>query len=162
MDARQKKLIRAVIIQVHPDVLAKHPLAQLQNSESLKVIMPHFRGFLCRSTSLTRALCLDLLQLLNTYIDQLSRGGPLSQQTIRFFTVNSKFTNTVDITLPASGSLAPLFNAFGLIENEELDIQQAVDPGRLQQTCLQKHVLLNFIRLMMLHVVQTFMLLLWL
>jgi len=78
------------------------------------------------------------------------------------FTVNSKFTNTVDITLPASGSLAPLFNAFGLIENEELDIQQAVDPGRLQQTCLQKHVLLNFIRLMMLHVVQTFMLLLWL
>jgi len=36
MDAQQKKLIRAVIKQVHPDILSKHPLEQLQNSESLK------------------------------------------------------------------------------------------------------------------------------
>lgn len=125
-----EKVFPAVIKQVHPDLQAKRPLAELQNFESLKVIMPQFRCLLCRSASLTRAHGLDLLQLLNTYIDQLSRGGPLSQQTIWFITVNSKFTNTVDITLPGSGSLTPLLHAFGLMENEERDTQQAVDSGR--------------------------------
>lgn len=36
MNAQNKKLLRTIIKQVHPDVLNKYPVEQLKNSESLK------------------------------------------------------------------------------------------------------------------------------
>lgn len=36
MDPRQKRLVRAVIKQVHPDLFPDHPLEQLANTEALK------------------------------------------------------------------------------------------------------------------------------
>ena len=36
MNAQNKKLLRTIIKQVHPDVMTNYPLEQLKNSESLK------------------------------------------------------------------------------------------------------------------------------
>lgn len=36
MDSRQRKLVRAVIKRVHPDLFPDYPLEQLANSEALK------------------------------------------------------------------------------------------------------------------------------
>lgn len=63
----------------------------------------------------------NLVQRLNTHIDHISKGEPVSQQTVRFFTVNNGFINRLEVCLPASGSLASLFHAFGLITEEELE-----------------------------------------
>ena len=36
MDPRQRKLVRAVVKQVHPDLFPDYPLEQLANTEALK------------------------------------------------------------------------------------------------------------------------------
>lgn len=36
MDSQQRKLIRAVVKQVHPDLFPDYPLEQLANTEALK------------------------------------------------------------------------------------------------------------------------------
>lgn len=63
-------------------------------------------------------------QVLNHYIDCLSKGQPLFQKCIRFYVTNVSYTRSVEVVLPASGSLLPLFNAFGLISAEELNTFQ--------------------------------------
>lgn len=37
MDVRERRLLREIIKQVHPDVLANRPLEQAHNTEALKV-----------------------------------------------------------------------------------------------------------------------------
>ncbi|KAL0041357.1 hypothetical protein WJX79_000663 [Trebouxia sp. C0005] len=101
MDVEHRKLIRSVIRQVHPDLFAKHLQEQLQNSEALK--------------------------LLNNYVDRLTNGKPLTQQRLRFWTFNSDHLSTVEVTLPASGNLAALFYAFGLISEEDARAAGEVD-----------------------------------
>ncbi|KAL3131939.1 hypothetical protein ABBQ38_007635 [Trebouxia sp. C0009 RCD-2024] len=93
MDAQDKQFLWTIILQVHPDKLTNHPLEQLQNTESLKV--------------------------LNDYIDRLSRGEPLSQQHMEFCIVAGEDISTIKAVLPASGSLGPLFHAFGLTSEAE-------------------------------------------
>ena len=61
-----------------------------------------------------------MLQVLNHYIDCLSKGLPLFQRRIRFYLAHVSHMRTLEVELPASGSLMPLFNAFGLITAEEL------------------------------------------
>lgn len=63
-------------------------------------------------------------QVLNHYIDCLSKGQPLFQKRIRFYVTNVGYNRSVEVELPASGSLFPLFNAFGLISAEELSTYQ--------------------------------------
>lgn len=63
----------------------------------------------------------SMVQRLNTHIGHISKGEPVPQQTLWFSTVNNGFINRLEICLPASGSLALLFHAFGLITEEELD-----------------------------------------
>ncbi|KAL0042322.1 hypothetical protein WJX77_009053 [Trebouxia sp. C0004] len=103
MDAKHRKLIRSVIKQVHPDLFAKHLQEQLQNTQALK--------------------------LLNNYVDRLANGKPLIQQKLRFWTFNSDHLSTVEVTLPASGNLAALFHAFGLISEEDASTYQCAGPG---------------------------------
>lgn len=43
MDARERQLIRSVLKQVHPDVLARHPIEQAHNTEALKVVAAKLR-----------------------------------------------------------------------------------------------------------------------
>lgn len=65
-----------------------------------------------------------VVQVLNHYIDCLSKGQPLFQRRIRFYIANVSHARTLEVELPASGSLVPLFNAFGLITAEELNTYQ--------------------------------------
>lgn len=62
--------------------------------------------------------------MLNHYIDCLSKGQPLFHKHIRFYVINVSYNRIVEVELPASGSLLPLFNAFGLISAEELSTYQ--------------------------------------
>ena len=120
MDARHKQLIRAVIKRIHPDILSKHPCEQLQNSESLKVLYCGAKQHCARSSD-AFPTPVSVMQRLNTHIDHIAKGEPVTQQTIRFSTINNGFINKLEVCLPASGSLALLFHAFGLITEEELD-----------------------------------------
>jgi hypothetical protein len=148
MDTDARRLMRAVVRRVHPDLFAAHPYERQRNSESLKA--------------------------LNAYVDALaaaagaSRGGkgrrgglvadedgnasyaalPPRATTVEFWvrsspsslpgSAQSSFQEEEDAaqeqaqqpqqqqltrvvaSLPASGSLAPLFFAFGLITDAEL------------------------------------------
>ena len=38
MDIRERRLLREIIKQVHPDVLGKRPAEQAHNTEALKVV----------------------------------------------------------------------------------------------------------------------------
>ena len=130
MDANHRKLIRSVIKQVHPDLFAKHLQEQLQNSDALKVLcLPSARPF-----GLYIYFVL-LLQLLNNYVDRLTNGKPLTQERLRFWTFSSDHLSTVEVTLPASGNLAELFYAFGLISEEDASTYQCAGPGLMQVHC---------------------------
>lgn len=39
MNARERQLVRTIIKQVHPDVLARKPVEQAHNTEALKVVV---------------------------------------------------------------------------------------------------------------------------
>ena len=68
------------------------------------------------------------LQVLNEYIDRLSRGKPLSQQHVEFCAVAGDHISTIEAVLPASGNLGPLFHAFGLISEAE-SVRHTASPG---------------------------------
>ncbi len=133
MDAKHRKLIRSVIKQIHPDLFAKHLQEQLQNSEALKVLcLPPALKVPCLPPARSFVLCtysLLLSQLLNNYVDRLTNGKPLTQQRLRFWTFNSDHLSTVEVTLPASGNLAALFYAFGLISEDDASTYQYAGPG---------------------------------
>ncbi|GAB4823551.1 hypothetical protein N2152v2_010597 [Parachlorella kessleri] len=94
IDQNWKRLIRAIVRRIHPDLFASHPFELNRNSESLKV--------------------------LNAYVDQLSRGMRPPAAKVEFFVKDGAVLTPIRADLPAYGSLGPLFLAFGLISQEEL------------------------------------------
>lgn len=86
------------------------------------------------------AVCCPLnivcLQVLNDYIDRLSRGEPLSQQHMEFCIVAGEDISTIKAVLPASGSLGPLFHAFGLTSEAER-AHHTTSPGLLDLHAVQ-------------------------
>ena len=59
-------------------------------------------------------------QALNVYVDQLAKGGHPRSCTVEFWVKDGDQLNRIQALLPASGTLGPLFLAFGLITEEEL------------------------------------------
>lgn len=100
MNNNQRRLIRQIIRQVHPDLFAANPYERQCNSDSL--------------------------QLLNAFVDDLAKGLSPSPAKLEFFVRDSGALVKREAELQASGSLAPLFYAFGLITVEEL---HAADPA---------------------------------
>ncbi|KAG2489643.1 hypothetical protein HYH03_011922 [Edaphochlamys debaryana] len=94
-----RRLIRQIIRQVHPDLFAANPYERQCNSDSL--------------------------QVLNAYVDDLAKGLSPSPARLEFYVREAGALMKREAELPATGSLAPLFYAFGLITAEEL---QASDP----------------------------------
>ncbi len=74
-------------------------------------------------------------QNLNAYVDELSTGRVPRPTKLAFFVREASSLRQVDAQLSASGSLAPLFYAFGLITSEELrqndTVSSAVDTNFL-------------------------------
>lgn len=65
------------------------------------------------------------LQVLNAYVDDLAKGLSPPPAHLEFYVREAGALMKREAELPATGSLAPLFYAFGLITAEEL---QAADP----------------------------------
>ncbi len=60
-------------------------------------------------------------QALNSYVEQLARGSSPPSTTLEFWVKDGEQRMArIQALLPASGSLGPLFYAFGLITEEEL------------------------------------------
>jgi hypothetical protein len=94
MEKDQKKLIRAVVRQVHPDLFTAHPFERSKNAESLKA--------------------------LNVYADQLSKGLIPDPARLEFYIKEGGgIFSQVLTSLPGTASLSPLFFSFGLITEEE-------------------------------------------
>lgn len=69
-----------------------------------------------------------ILQLLNNYADILKRGLPPEPVTVTFFIKQGDGSlSQVSAELPSSGSLGPLFLAFGLITAEEVQQEDYAD-----------------------------------
>ncbi|GLI69251.1 hypothetical protein VaNZ11_013828, partial [Volvox africanus] len=94
-----RRLIRQIIRQVHPDLFAANPYERQCNSDSL--------------------------QVLNAYVDDLAKGLSPPPARLEFYVREAGALMKREAELPDTGSLAPLFFAFGLITAEEL---QAADP----------------------------------
>ncbi len=60
------------------------------------------------------------MQVLNAYVDNLSRGVRPAAAQVEFFVKDGSALTPIRAELPAYGSLGPLFLAFGLITQEEL------------------------------------------
>ncbi|KAK9788016.1 hypothetical protein WJX73_008286 [Symbiochloris irregularis] len=91
-----KKLLRQVVRQVHPDLFSADPAARAQNSASL--------------------------QALNAYVSELGqRGGNRKAVSLCFYAPGAHELRQISAELPRHGSLGPLFLAFGLISAEELE-----------------------------------------
>ncbi|KAL4436733.1 hypothetical protein ABPG75_003872 [Micractinium tetrahymenae] len=93
----EKKLIRQIVRQVHPDLFGAFPYERTKNSDALKV--------------------------LNVYADSLSQGLRPEAATVTFYVRRGEGDDglrQVTAELPSYGSLGPLFFAFGLITQEEL------------------------------------------
>jgi Domain of unknown function (DUF4460)/Domain of unknown function (DUF4461) len=94
MEQDQKRLIRAVVRQVHPDLFTAHPFERSKNAESLKA--------------------------LNVYADQLSKGLTPDPARLEFYVKQGEgIFSQVLTSLPGTASLSPLFFSFGLITEEE-------------------------------------------
>lgn len=94
MDSDTKKLIRAVVRRVHPDLFTAHPYERQRNSDSLKA--------------------------LNSYVEQVARGITPRSTSVEFWVKDGEHLTRIDALLPSTGSLGPLFYAFSLITEEEL------------------------------------------
>ena len=127
-----RKLIRAVIKKIHPDLFQSNNYERQINAESLKI--------------------------LNGYVDQLSKGHSPRTARVEFFLkeadgaggsvalkkVVTQLTGEVESPAPCStrhipdlaagrhagsGSLAPLFFSFGLIDAQQLQQEEALGGG---------------------------------
>lgn len=67
-----------------------------------------------------RMLICPSVQILNSYVDDLSRGNEVTTSQVEFFVEEDKQLIHIVAELPSYGSLGPLFYAFGLITAEEL------------------------------------------
>ncbi|KAK9846014.1 hypothetical protein WJX81_008468 [Elliptochloris bilobata] len=94
MQAEDKRMMRAVVRRVHPDLFAAHPYERAKNTESLK--------------------------LLNGYVDALGHGARVDGARMEFWVLEAGALAYLEADLPPHGSLGPLFYAFGLISAEDL------------------------------------------
>ncbi|KAJ9527460.1 hypothetical protein QJQ45_025732 [Haematococcus lacustris] len=94
MNNDERKQIRLIIRQIHPDLFANQPYERQCNSDGLKS--------------------------LNAYVDELSRGRMPRPTRLEFFVREGSQLRKVEAQLGASGSLGPLFYAFGLISADEM------------------------------------------
>lgn len=65
-------------------------------------------------------LLMLLLQALNSYVEQVARGITPRSTSVEFWVKDGEHLTRIDAQLPSTGSLGPLFFAFGLISQEEL------------------------------------------
>lgn len=73
-----------------------------------------------RITYLCSLLCVLYLQALNSYVEQVARGITPRSTSVEFWVKDGEHLTRIDAQLPSTGSLGPLFFAFGLISEEEL------------------------------------------
>lgn len=59
-------------------------------------------------------------QALNSYVEQVARGITPRSTSVEFWVKDGEHLTRIDAQLPSTGSLGPLFFAFGLISQEEL------------------------------------------
>lgn len=146
--SEQKKLVRLVVRQVHPDLFTAHPYERSRNAESLKVtivangavataqaprLFSASSGGRSILTMLTSHIC--ILQALNGYADQLSKGRRPQPARLEFYVRGSGgVLSPVTAELPARGSLAPLLLAFGLISIDEAHRDASNDSGTYGET----------------------------
>ncbi|PSC70243.1 hypothetical protein C2E20_6326 [Micractinium conductrix] len=92
----ERKFIRAIVRQVHPDLFGAFPYERTKNSDALKT--------------------------LNVYADSLSQGLRPEAAQLTFFVRREGEEGLTEVSaeLPSYGSLGPLFFSFGLITQEEL------------------------------------------
>lgn len=64
--------------------------------------------------------CFPVLQLLNSYVDELQRCGKVTSATVKFWVIEGGRLTHITAELPTYGSLGPLFYAFSLISADEL------------------------------------------
>lgn len=64
--------------------------------------------------------CFPVLQLLNSYVDELQRRGKVTSATVKFWVIEDGRLTQTTAELPTCGSLGPLFYAFSLISADEL------------------------------------------
>jgi hypothetical protein len=57
---------------------------------------------------------------LNSYVEQVARGITPRSTSVEFWVKDGEHLTRIDALLPSTGSLGPLFYAFGLITEEEL------------------------------------------
>lgn len=60
------------------------------------------------------------MQALNVYVEQLGKGVIPKSSTVEFWVRDGERLVRVEALLPSSGTLGPLFFAFGLISEDEL------------------------------------------
>jgi Domain of unknown function (DUF4460) len=76
------------------DLFTSHPFERQRNSDSLKA--------------------------LNSYVEQVARGITPRSASVEFWVKDGESLSRIDALLPSTGSLGPLFYAFALITEEEL------------------------------------------
>lgn len=69
------------------------------------------------------------MQNLNSYVDELSKGRLPRPTKLEFFVRENSLLRKVEAQLTSSGSLGPLFFAFGLISADELRESSAASPA---------------------------------
>ncbi|EIE20645.1 hypothetical protein COCSUDRAFT_18360 [Coccomyxa subellipsoidea C-169] len=99
MKLDDKKLIRAIVRRVHPDLFSAHPYERAQNSDTTDS---------------------SVLQLLNSYVDELQRRGKVQTAAVKFWVIEDGRLTQISAELPSYGSLGPLFFAFNLISADEM------------------------------------------
>lgn len=70
-----------------------------------------------------------VLQALNSYVEQVARGITPRSTSVEFWVKDGEHLTRIDAQLPSTGSLGPLFFAFGLISQEELQAGTGVCGG---------------------------------
>lgn len=73
-----------------------------------------------------------VLQALNSYVEQVARGITPRSTSVEFWVKDGEHLTRIDAQLPSTGSLGPLFFAFGLISQEELQAGTGVCGGEGQ------------------------------
>ena len=70
--------------------------------------------------ALDMRVCKFAMQVLNNYVASLTQEQHIDAGRVTFWLLEGSSLSRVDAELPAYGSLGPLFHAFGLISDEEL------------------------------------------
>lgn len=149
MDTDARRLMRAVVRRVHPDLFAAHPCERQRNSESLKALNAYVDALAAAAGARRAARREGMFATNGNSFDDAGLPPPPRATTVEFWVRSSpsslpgsaqssfqedegdqppppppppseQLLTRIVATLPSSGSLAPLFFAFGLITDAEL------------------------------------------